>query len=103
MRFAIQQRNKAEKQTGQGPTKTTTNKICHGHSGKKPLCRNSQKDAPNELVATQKSETRVLNPFAQEEIAELVGSEQWSLSKRFALYQGEEHRFETLTTTETAD
>ena len=27
MRFAIQQRNKAEKQTGQGPTKTTTNKI----------------------------------------------------------------------------
>ena len=103
MRFAIQQRNKAEQQTGQGPTKTTTNKVCHGDSGEKPLCRNSQKDAPNELVATQKSETRVLNPFAQEEIAELVGSEQWSLSKRFALYQGEEHRFETLTTTETAD
>ena len=27
-----------------------------------------------------------------EEIAELVGSEQWSLSKRFALYQGEERK-----------
>ena len=31
-------------------------------------------------------------PFAQEEIADLVGSEQWSLSKRFALYQGEERK-----------
>ena len=55
-RYAL--RHPAEKQskkrTGQGPTKTTTTKICHGHSGEKPLCRNSQKDALNELVAAQK-------------------------------------------------
>eukprot|EP00435_Cladocopium_sp_Y103_P068420 s303_g31.t1 len=31
-------------------------------------------------------------PFLQEEISELVGSEQWSLSKRFALYQGEDRK-----------
>lgn len=30
--------------------------------------------------------------FAQEEIAEVVGSDQWSLSKTFALYQGEERK-----------
>jgi len=51
-RYAL--RHPAEKQskkrTGQGPTKTTTTKICQGHSDEKPLCRNSQKDALNELV-----------------------------------------------------
>eukprot|EP00435_Cladocopium_sp_Y103_P047305 s818_g13.t2 len=31
-------------------------------------------------------------PFSQDEITALVGSEQWSLSKRFALYQGEERK-----------
>ena len=54
-RYAL--RHPAEKQskkrTGQGPTKTTTTKICQGHSDEKPLCRNSQKDALNELVAAQ--------------------------------------------------
>eukprot|EP00435_Cladocopium_sp_Y103_P054377 s1612_g17.t1 len=34
----------------------------------------------------------LLGPFAQEDISELVGSEQWSLSKRFALYQGDERK-----------
>ena len=43
-----------KKRTGQGPTKTTTTKICQGHSDEKPLCRNSQKDALNELVAAQR-------------------------------------------------
>ena len=55
-RYAL--RHPAEKQskkrTGQGPTKTTTTKICHGHSDEKPLCRNSQKGALNELVAAQR-------------------------------------------------
>ena len=55
-RYAL--RHPAEKQskkrTGQGPTKTTTTKICQGHSDEKPLCRNSQKDALNELVAAQR-------------------------------------------------
>ena len=58
---SFQAEKQGKKRTGQGPTKTTTTKFCHRHSGEKPLCRNSQKDAPNELVATQKSETRVLN------------------------------------------
>ena len=44
----------SKKQKGQGPTKTTTTKICQGHSDEKPLCRNSQKDALNELVAAQR-------------------------------------------------
>ena len=52
-------RHPAEKQskrrTGQGPTRTTTTRICHRHSAEKPLCRNSQKD--DKLVAT-KCETR---------------------------------------------
>ena len=55
-RYAL--RHPAEKQskkrTGQGPTKTTTTKICQGHSDEKPLCRNSQKNALNELVAAQR-------------------------------------------------
>ena len=34
---------RSKKRTGQGPTKTTTTKICQGHSDEKPLCRNSQK------------------------------------------------------------
>ena len=46
-------RETKQKANGAGPTKTTTIKICHGHS-EKPLCRNSQKDAPNELVAPRK-------------------------------------------------
>ena len=29
-------------------------------------------------------------PYSHQDVSELVGSEQWSLSKRFALYQGEE-------------
>jgi len=33
---------------------TQATKICHGHSGEKLLCRDSQKDALNEFVATQK-------------------------------------------------
>ena len=47
--FIYALRHPAEKQskrrTGQGPTRTTTTRICHGHSGEKPLCRYSQKDA----------------------------------------------------------
>ena len=31
-------------------------------------------------------------PYSQQDVSELVGSEQWSLSKRFALYQGEERK-----------
>eukprot|EP00435_Cladocopium_sp_Y103_P034693 s357_g9.t1 len=34
----------------------------------------------------------LLGPFSSDAIADLVGSEQWSLSKRFALYQGEERK-----------
>ena len=59
-RYAL--RHPAEKQskkrTGQGPTKTTTTKICHGHSGEKPLCRNSKKDAQTNWLLPRKSETR---------------------------------------------
>ena len=44
-----------------------------------------------------------LDLFAQEEIAEFVGSDQWSLPERFALYQGGETKFESLTTAETAE
>ena len=40
--FIYALRHPAEKQskrrTGQGPTRTTTTRICHGHSGEKPLC-----------------------------------------------------------------
>ena len=31
-------------------------------------------------------------PFTPEEIVDKVGSQSWSLSKRFALYQGEERK-----------
>eukprot|EP00435_Cladocopium_sp_Y103_P027261 s2653_g6.t1 len=34
----------------------------------------------------------LLGPFSTDAIPDLVGSEQWSLSKRFALYQGEERK-----------
>ena len=44
----------SKKRTGQGPTKTTTPKICHGHSGEKPLCRNSQKDAQTNWLLPRK-------------------------------------------------
>ena len=40
-RFASHHRedSKANSQRGKGPTKTTTQEICQGHSGKNPLCR----------------------------------------------------------------
>ena len=42
MCFAIQQRNKAEQQS-RVQQKQPRIRICHGRSGEKPLCRNSQK------------------------------------------------------------
>ena len=53
MRFAIQQRNKAKSERGRAQ-QNNHNQDCHGHSGEKSLCRNSQKDSLNELVAARK-------------------------------------------------
>jgi len=47
-------RETKQKANGAGPNKNNHNQDCQGHSGEKPLCRNSQKDALNELVAAQK-------------------------------------------------
>jgi len=52
LRFAIQQRSKAKSERGRAQQKQPRTKICHGHSGIKPPCRNSNY-ATNELVATQ--------------------------------------------------
>ena len=53
MRFAIQQRSKANsKRAGPNKNKPRT-RICHGHNGKKPLCRHLR-NGTNELFATQK-------------------------------------------------
>ena len=43
MRFAIQQRSKANSKRGRAQQKQPRTRICHGHSGEKPLCRNSKK------------------------------------------------------------
>jgi len=53
MRFAIQQRNKAKSERGRAH-QNNHNQDCHGHSGEKSLCCNSQKDSLNELVAARK-------------------------------------------------
>ena len=44
---------RSKQRTGQDPKKKQPQKICQGHSGKTPLCRNKL----NELVAIQKRET----------------------------------------------
>ena len=52
-------RTAKQQRKGKSPTETTTKKICQGHSGKNPLCRNRLKNMQqNELVATQSGETR---------------------------------------------
>ena len=83
-RYAL--RHPAEKQskrrTGQGPTRTTTTRICHGRSGEKPQCRYSQKDAQtNWLLPTQKCETRFLNVVADRQQRKALTLLQSSLSE----------------------
>ena len=53
MRFAIQQRSKANSKRGRAQQKQPRTRICHGHNGKKPLCRHLR-NGTNELFATQK-------------------------------------------------
>ena len=54
MRFCHPAEKQSKKRTGPGPTKTTTPKICEGHSGEKPLCRISQKDVQTNWLLSRK-------------------------------------------------